>query len=125
MTNASVIMYADDTVIYFAHENVCKIEDALNDDLVKISEYFHKTELVVNLKQGKTEVMLFGSAKRYKMHGRDLKIFYQGKEINDLPTICGLVNRHICLLVKKCITNDFENETFDNYFTIMNHSKKY
>ena len=44
---------------------------------------------------------------------------------NNLPTICGLVNRDICLLVKKCITNDFENETFDNYFTIMNHSKKY
>ena len=57
----NAITYTDDTVIFVSDKNVSNIETKLNKDLDKISAYFHLNELVINLKKGKSEVMLFGS----------------------------------------------------------------
>ena len=48
-------MYADDT-----------IENDLNQNMQNLLSYFPKNELVINLKKGKTETMLFGATKRLK-----------------------------------------------------------
>ena len=64
ITNAEVLQYADDTVLYFANSRVSLIEKALNDDLKQISTFCHASELVLNLKKTKTEVMLCGTAVR-------------------------------------------------------------
>ena len=66
---SEVIAYADDTVIFFADKEVQSIEDALNHDMTLIRDYCYRNELVLNLKKGKTEVMLFGTSQ-----GRDLNI---------------------------------------------------
>ena len=81
VSKSSVIMYADDTVIYVSDTDVFKIETYLNQDLEKISQYFRENELIMNLKKGKSEVMLFGTAKRLKLHGKSLNVEYQGKQI--------------------------------------------
>ena len=54
------ITYVDDTVIFITDKNVSNIETKLNVVLEKIA-YFHLNELVINLRKGKSEVMLFGS----------------------------------------------------------------
>ena len=38
-------------------------------------------ELIINLEKGKTEVMLFGTAKRLSMQSRDLDVRYKGKTV--------------------------------------------
>ena len=58
------IEYADDTVVYVAHQNLETINETLNNELCKLQAYFRNNELVLNLKKGKTETVLFGTAKR-------------------------------------------------------------
>ena len=72
-----IYQYADDTVILFAASNVDEIEFAINDDLKRIGSYCLTNELLLNLKPGKTEVMLFGTSQRLARHGRNSEITYQ------------------------------------------------
>ena len=64
-----VITYASDTVIFISDKNVSYIETKLNTDLEKISAYFHLNQFIINLKKGKSEIMLFGSSQRLKKGG--------------------------------------------------------
>ena len=80
ITNAEVLQYADDTVLYFANSKVSLIEKALNDDLKRISTFCHDNELVLNLKKTKTEVMLCGTTTRISK-SEELRLFYQGERI--------------------------------------------
>ena len=59
-----ILMYADDTVIYFSHHSKITIERALQQELELISMWLNDNELIMNLKKGKTECMLFGTGKR-------------------------------------------------------------
>ena len=49
-------MFADDTVIYYAHKEVNVIEERLTEDLSRLSKWFEQNELIVNLKKGKLNV---------------------------------------------------------------------
>ena len=80
--NCHVIKYADDTVIYYANKDIDVIEKVLNSEMESVGTYCRENELVLNLKKGKTEAMLFGTAKRVKQHGRELKISYNGTSIS-------------------------------------------
>ena len=80
--NCRVIKYADDTVVYYADNDIEKIEKVLNMEMELIGEYCSNNELLLNLKKGKTEAMLFGTAKRLKQHGRDLNISYNGTSVS-------------------------------------------
>ena len=51
-------------------------------DLEKISAYFHLNELVINLKKGKSQVMLFGSSQWLKKEGNHSDVMYEGNKIN-------------------------------------------
>ena len=59
----NLLMYADDVVIYISHRNAHVIEDILLTELKGISEWLRDNRLIVNLKQGKTEFMLFGTSR--------------------------------------------------------------
>ena len=54
----------------------------LNSEMESIGTYCRENELLLNLKKGKTEAMLFGTAKRVKQHVRELKISYNGTSIS-------------------------------------------
>ena len=77
-----VITYADDTVIFISGKNLSNIETKLNMDLEKISAYFYFSELIINLKKRKSEVMLFGLSQRLKKNGNLWNITYEGNKIN-------------------------------------------
>jgi len=79
-------MYADDTVIYFSSRDHHIIEDTLNKELDKISTYLDESELVINLKRGKTEAMLFGTAKRVSKIQKPFKIMHKNVPINNTTT---------------------------------------
>ena len=42
---------------------------------------------------------------------------------DNLPWINGLLNRDICLLVKKCLLKGLDSGTFGNYFFLQKHDK--
>ena len=66
----------------FAHKDVEIVEKVLNSDINQISRYCTENELLLNLKKGKTEVMLMGTAQRLHRHGRELNISYNDQPIN-------------------------------------------
>ena len=51
-----VLMYADDTVIYYAHSDINVIEKVLNKEMSYLSRYFYQNELILILKKVKTEL---------------------------------------------------------------------
>ena len=53
----------------------------LNSDLISISEYFEKNQLIINLNKGKTEAMLVGKAKRLFQCGEELNLIYNTSKI--------------------------------------------
>ena len=62
--NCNIQMYADDTVIYTSHSNISVIEQALTSEMNNVSKWLDKNRLIINLNKGKTESLLFGTAKR-------------------------------------------------------------
>ena len=60
------------------------IEKDLTEDLAKIKAYFDDNELVINMNVGKTEVMLFGAAKRIFMQPRPLEVL-NNQQLLHLP----------------------------------------
>jgi len=64
LQGTSIITYADDTVILMAAKDLASIQKHLSEDCHNLSAWFLDNELVLNLKKGKTECMIFGSAKR-------------------------------------------------------------
>ena len=60
----NLLMYADDAIIYTSHSSFQVIETILTTDIKGISERMNENRLIINLKKGKTESMLFGTAKR-------------------------------------------------------------
>ena len=61
LEKCSVILYADDTVIFASGKNSAVVAEKLNHDLATLGNFFNDNSLVVNFKQSKTEFLLFGS----------------------------------------------------------------
>ena len=95
-----IFQYADDTVILFAGKNVANIEYALSADLKSIGSYCVTNELLLNLKTGKTESKLFGSAQGLSRHGGNLNIIYENTPINfvtEYVYLGNLLDNHMSL----------------------------
>ena len=84
LQNSRTIMYADDTVIFVADKNKERMEQLLNDDLERIANYFNDNELIINLKKGKTEAMMFGTGKRLAGTDKHLEVSFRGQPINNV-----------------------------------------
>jgi hypothetical protein len=82
LIESKVIKYADDTILYVSHSDIYTIEAILNKEMERLYAYFYENELVLNLKKGKTETMLFGTSKRISMCTKPLlSISYNGSSI--------------------------------------------
>ena len=79
--NCNIQIYADDTVISFSHKNVNVIEETLTAEMTSIGKWLDNNRLIINLKKGKTESMLFGTAKRLYSQS-DLKVSLKENFIN-------------------------------------------
>ena len=83
LKSCKMIMYADHTVLYYSDKDMKEIEKVLSQDLCTVSKWLQENELVLNLKKGKTEVMLFGTKKRLNQQERETEINYQSQHINN------------------------------------------
>jgi len=78
LQSSRIITYANDTIIFTSSSNFDVIERSLNDDINNLATWFCKNELIINLKKGKSEAMIFGTAQRlsrlqgitYKQHNK-------------------------------------------------------
>ena len=80
LRHSRIIMYADDTVIYFSEKHIDTINSCINKDMEILSQFCSNNELILNMKRGKTESILFGTAQRLK--GKEIEIRYRGELIN-------------------------------------------
>ena len=111
LSHCHIVKYADDTVLYFSHKSVEVIERNLNEDLATFTSWLETNELVINLKKGKTEYMLFGSGKSInKLNDPPMNIQYRGTQVNFTTTYKYLgitikptlnMSHHFTLIYKK------------------------
>ena len=57
-----IVLYADNSTLFFACRDIQTVQSALQEDLVAMGEWFPLNRLLVNC--DKTNVMLFGSKQR-------------------------------------------------------------
>ena len=77
----NIQIYADDTVISFSHKDVSFLEEILTAEMTNIAKWLDNNRLIINLKQGKTESMLFGTANRLNSQS-NLKVSMKERLIN-------------------------------------------
>ena len=80
--HCNVIKYADDVVVYTAGKDIESIKSRWPGDMLNISHWFEKDELILNLKQGKRESLLFGAAKRRSVLDDSLLVSFNDTRIN-------------------------------------------
>lgn len=59
---SKVVLYADDTALFFANKDEMTIERVLQGELNSLNNWFHENGLIVNC--SKTNVMVFGTSQR-------------------------------------------------------------
>ena len=64
LENSNVLLYANDAVIYTSHKEKRTLELMLTQDMNNIANWLDKNKLIINLKKGKTESMLFSTGQR-------------------------------------------------------------
>ena len=60
LTISSMLMYADDTVLYYSDKLSSKIEEIINRDAGILNNWVNENCLILNLKKGKTEFIMYG-----------------------------------------------------------------
>ena len=78
--HTQVLKYADDIVVYISGNNV-KISNLLSIDLPSIATWFKENELLVNVKQRRTEALLFGTSKKSMQNIKDFEIYANKSKI--------------------------------------------
>ncbi len=84
ITECKILLYTDDTVVYFSHKNISHLETILYEEVNTIAKWMLENHLTLNLKRGKTEFLLFGTAKRLSKKSSspiNIKINY-GEQVN-------------------------------------------
>ena len=74
--------YADDVVLYVEGKTMESINSKLTSDMTNVASWLDENDLIINLKEGKTEALLFGTAKRISKLNECLSIPYGNTDIN-------------------------------------------
>lgn len=75
-------MFVDDTVNDYSHKDIEVIENNLLDDLANITSWLQQNQLIINMKKGKTESMLFGTRKRLSTLKDQINLECNGSNFN-------------------------------------------
>ena len=82
LEHCRVLMYADDTVIFYSNASSKNIEEIINKEVQRVADWLRENILVINLKKGKTEFVLYGTAKRLK-NAPCVKVEINGIEVTN------------------------------------------
>ena len=78
---AKIVKYADDSVIYVGDKDVAVINSKLTKDMDAIVKWLDQNALIINLKKGKTESLLFGTSQRIAKQNETLNVMYRGDKV--------------------------------------------
>ena len=82
MQHCEILLYADNTILYYHHSDLNVIEKALSEDLATMSSWLEENEMILNPKKGKTEIMLFGTMARLNQQQISIEVSYRSQTIN-------------------------------------------
>ena len=74
-------MYADDTVIYTSGKSFFTTKYNLIEDFAHVATWLEENQLIVNLRKGKSECMLFGTLQRTK--NKTLDVVLQHRTLSE------------------------------------------
>ena len=75
-----ILLYADDTCLFFQHKNIKVIEQELNNSFADLCEWFVDNRLSIHFGEDKTKSISFGS--KYKIKNLEpLRIEYNSIKI--------------------------------------------
>ena len=77
LEQCQILMYADDTVMYFTASNAQEVSSTLTSELAKVNDWLVDNSLFIH--QGKTECVLFGTGSR--LATANLSVDIDGKEL--------------------------------------------
>ena len=77
------ILYADDTNLFFSDNDLSRLMNTVNSELLKLAEWFRANKLSLNVK--KTHYMIFHQGRVKHMH-QNFNIIIDGYKINEVAT---------------------------------------
>ena len=80
---ASSYLYADDTCLFYQHEDVEKIENVLNKEFSSLYQWFIDNKLSIHFGEDKTKSILFSKTRSLK----EIKISFAGHSIKQHETV--------------------------------------
>ena len=80
---SKIVKYADGTVIFCENSRLPTIEHQLDEDLQNLNRWFEENKLLINLKSGKTELLLFGTSQRMKKTNKNFEVKSNNQYINE------------------------------------------
>ena len=83
VSSSNVMMYANDTVIYFSAKTVAELEITLGTDINNISNWMQVNKLF--LSKQKTEVVIYGTRQNPRLKD-DMSLLYEGTELRRVFT---------------------------------------
>ena len=79
---SEIVIYADDTVIYYSSTDLCDLESKLNSDLATVSNWFSSNLLTLNI--SKCNFGIFGKSRKLKLvNDVSLKVNFTAIERSD------------------------------------------
>ena len=66
LQDCQMLMYADDTILFFSQSSTKTIEEKLSHEGTKLFNWFADNNLVLNLKAGKSELVNYGASQKLK-----------------------------------------------------------
>ena len=64
LDKCKIPMYADGSVIFFSARSVAAVEEILNQEANLVGKWFMNNNLILNLKKGKTELVIYGTCQK-------------------------------------------------------------
>ena len=64
LDKCKILMYADDSVIFFTERSVAAVEIVLNHEANLVGKWFTNNNLILYLKKGKTELVVYGTSQK-------------------------------------------------------------
>ncbi|XP_057296255.1 uncharacterized protein LOC130625211 [Hydractinia symbiolongicarpus] len=61
LSKSKVLLYADDIVVYYSSKSSKEVESVLNNEVQRIADWMNENCLIINLKKGKTEFVMYGA----------------------------------------------------------------
>ena len=78
VTSTKVVLYADDTVLYFAAKTVAELEIGLGMKMNNVSNWMQENKLFLNKK--KTECVVYGTRQNPRLK-EEMSLCYGGSEL--------------------------------------------